>query len=88
MHQPPLLEVGHTSGDLRAPVEQRLAADLVLIVPDVVQEASALSLVNEYYLSFSCNAEQALLPESSCRQGIDQRLCQKDEEESSVLSGL
>ena len=48
MHQPQLLEVDHAPGDLRVPVEQRLAADLVLIVPDVVQEASALSLVNEY----------------------------------------
>ena len=48
VHQPQLLEVDHAPGDLRVPVEQRLAADLVLIVPDVVQEASALSLVNEY----------------------------------------
>lgn len=48
-----------TFGDLRAPVEQGLGADLVLVLPDVVEEAAERhQLRHEHHLRGHANAEQ------------------------------
>ena len=40
MHKSLLFQVGHSRGNLFAPAEQRLRSDLVLVVPDILQETT------------------------------------------------
>ena len=59
VHQPPVLQIGHAARDLRAPVEQRLGADLVTIVAHVVEQAAEWhQLRNQHHLRRHAHGQQ------------------------------